>query len=905
MSGQGLGGVLRTHRERLQLTQEELAEQAGLAVRTVRELEAGRVLRPRGHSLRLLAEALGLDDEARTDFMSRAYRARRSPDTAHVPRQLPCEVAGFAGRHDVLAALDDALRASQSDPSAVGIAVVVGMAGIGKTAVAVRWAHRVASRFPDGTLYVDLRGCSAAVALRPIDALARFLRALGVAAERVPVDPDEAAALYRSVLASRRVLVLLDNAGDAAQLRPLLPGGGGSFVLLTSRARLTGLVAREGARELVLGGLGQTESEELLTSVIGAERVAAERPAATRLAQLCAYLPLALRIAAANLATDQQSSVSEFAEKLAQDRLAALQVPGDEQHAVLAAFDISYRRQPDAARRVFRLLGLVPGPDFTMEAAAALAGIAVSEAEALLDGLTRTHLVQRSAKGRFSLHDLLRHFAQDRVATEPDRVEAMDRLLDYYLAVTDAAAARLYPYMFRLGTGDRITSLAPTFSEDGAAIGWLDAERPNIIAAIRMSREPRPLAACTLAVALRGYLWLRGYVVDAVQTADAALEAAAADTTIEARVGAEITAAMAYHNIGNHTRAARHGEAAVRLARQAGIKTAEAPALANLGPILLRAGDPAGAIERTLDALALARQCRIRTAEGVLLADLTVAYRELGRLHDAADSARAAVAIHRGCQSLVNECQALTYLGEVCRLLGDLDEAATHLQRSLAIASQIGNRTFEAPALATRAAVLAEQGRLAEAADVAMTALMAMTDQDHWSEVECRNTLGSVMSHVGRHRDAVDEHTRALDLIGGADHAAPAVVALIGLSEAYRDLGETREAAACASEALQTSTAVGYRMLEGQAHVAAAQVALVEGRATAAATHAWQAIEMHHAIGHRLGEARAKVVLGHADLRERTKHWQHAFAIFEQCGAKREATATIGLLRDSAAEALE
>jgi tetratricopeptide (TPR) repeat protein len=855
--------------------------------------------------LRLLADALGLDDGARIDFMSGAYRTPRDPYSADVPRQLPCEVAGFAGRHDVLAALDDALQASESGSSEVGIAVVVGMAGIGKTAVAVRWAHRVSSRFPDGTLYVDLRGCSAAAALRPIDALARFMRALGVAAERVPVDPDEAAALYRSVLANRRVLVVLDNAGEAEQVRPLLPGGGGSFVLLTSRSRLTGLVAREGARELVLGGLGPTESEELLSSVIGAERVSAERQAATQLAQLCAHLPLALRIAAANLATDQQSSVSDFAEKLVQDRLSALEVPGDEQQAVLAAFDVSYRRQPDVARRVFRLLGLVPGPDFSAEAVAALAGVAVPDAEALLDGLTRTHLVQRAAKSRFSLHDLLRHFAADRVRAETDRAEAMDRLLDYHLAATDAAAAQLYPYMFRLGVGERVSAGAPAFSEDGAAIGWLDAERPNLIAAIRMARAPRPRAACALAVALRGYLWLRGYVVDAVQTADAALEAAADDGTIEARVGAEITAAMAYHNIGDDARAANHGEAAVRLARQAGIKSAEAPALANLGPILLRAGDAAGAIERTLDALALARQCRIRAAEGSLLADLTVAYRELGRLHDAADSARAAVAIHRACQSLVNECQALTYLGEVCRLLGDLDEAATHLRRSLAIATQIGNRAFEAPALATHAAVLAEQSCLPEAADTAMAALLAMTDQDHWNEVECRNTLGGVMSPLGRHRDAVDEHTRALDLVGDADHAAPAVVALIGLSDAYRALDEIREAADCASEALQISTAVGYRMLEGQAHVATAQVALVEGRAADAATHARQAVEMQHAIGHRLGEARAKVVLGHADSRERTEHWQHAFAIFEQCGAKREATATIDLLRRSTAEALE
>jgi tetratricopeptide (TPR) repeat protein/transcriptional regulator with XRE-family HTH domain len=907
VSGQRFGDVLRSHRERLQLTQEDLAQRAALGVRTVRELEAGRVLRPRGHSLRLLADALALDEQARTQFVSLAYNGAQTSEATQLaralPRQLPADVAGFTGRQDVLEALDNTLVDHAPTAATLGVAVITGMPGIGKTAVAVRWAHRVASRFPDGTLYVNLHGCSGGTAVPPVAALARLLRALGVSADRVPVDPEEAAALYRSVLATRRVLVVLDNAASAEQVRLLLPGNAGSFVLVTSRHNLTGLVAHEGAHELALGALTPAESHQLLIHVLGAQRVASDSRAANRLARLCAHLPLALRIAAANLATDSQRRIAEFADRLAHDRLAALTSPGDEERAVRAAFDVSYDAQPAPARRVFRLLGLAPGPDVTIEVAAALADVAVGDAESLVGHLARAHLVQRSTKGRYSLHDLLRHYAHDRVVDEPDREEATNRLLDYYLACTNAAADRLYPYMFRLDVGDRIKTLHPGFADDSAAMTWLDAERHNVIAAVGLARQLRPGVACALAVALRGYLWLRGYALDAVQTADVALAAAAKHGTLEARTAAEITAAMTYYNVGDHPRAAKHGEAAVRLARRAGMKSAEAPALANLGPILLRGGNPTAGVDCTLEALALARQCT-RAAEGALLADLTTAYCELGQLRDASSSARAAVAIDRECGSLVNEGHARARLGEACYLLGDLDEAGVHLQRALELAREIANRPSEAPTLAFQAAVTAAQGRLAEAADTAEAAVSAIADQDHWTEIECRNMLGVVMRQLGRHREALAEHTRALELIGGAAHSAPAVVALIGLSEVQRELGELPEAAACASEAVQISSTAGYRVLEGQGHVAMAEVALADGQCDSAAAHAAQAVGIQQTTGHCLGEARAKLVLGHAVRHEGSKHWNDALAIFESCGAKGEATAVSELLRHRSADAL-
>jgi tetratricopeptide (TPR) repeat protein/transcriptional regulator with XRE-family HTH domain len=897
------GDALRAHRERVHLTQEELAHRAGLGVRTIREFEAGRVRRPRSHSVRLLAQALALDEDARASFVALAYESGTSPGDGEprhlVPRQLPADVVGFTGRSHVLEALDDVLSDDSSGQFAIRIAALVGMAGIGKTAVAVRWAHRVMARFADGQLFIDLHGYSSIAALRPIDALARSLRSLGVPAEQVPVDQEEAAALYRSAVAGRRMLLVLDNAASAEQVRPLLPGSASSFVLVTSRDRLTGLVAREGARELALSGLSADESRELLAAVLGADRVAADPCGTARLAALCAQLPLALRIAAANLAADRDIAISEYADRLASAPLTALQLPSDQAGAVLAAFDLSYDAQPAPARRMFRLAGLTPGPDFGVDVAAALASVTTSRASSLLDGLVAAHLVQRSAKGRFSLHDLLCRYARDRAHSDPDSDAATARLVDYYLAATDAAAERLYPYMFRMDVGEDVRALHHGYTDDAAALAWLDTEHHNVIAAIELARRARPRTACALAVALRCHLYYRGDTLAAVQTADAALAAAANDGGIDAQTAAEITAAMAYYNAGEHARATGHGVAAVRLARQAGIRRAVPPALANLAPILLRAGEPGAAAESALEALVLARECGQRKGEAPLLVSLTLAYRELGRLRDAEESAREAVATAGECESPADESLALARLGEVCHLIGELDHAVTHLDHSLAIASAGGHRATEASALALRAAVASDQGRLGDATSDAQAALLVLGGLDHWTEIECRAALGSVMRHLGRDRDAAEQHTQTLDLVGTVDRCAPAVLALIGLSEAHRSFGEMQEAAACAREALQISRAAGYRVLEGQAHVAAARAALDEGRHDVARKHAMSGIALQHETGHRLGEARAKVVLGHAGARTRVSDWQDAVVIFRRCGALAEAAATEELIRSA------
>lgn len=426
------------------------------------------------------------------------------------PAQLPAEVTAFTGRETPLRQLDTLLP-NENDPDGdTGpalpvIATIVGTAGVGKTTLAIRWAHQVRRRFPDGQLYVNMRGYAAGPPMRPVDALARFLPALGVPAEQVPLEVDVAASLYRSLLADKRVLVLLDNVAHSDQVRPLLPGSRGCRVLLTSRDKLGGLVARDGAVPLTLNALDPAESMTLLTRLLGTDRIDSEPDAAASLTDLCGHLPLALRIAAANLTARPTHAIADYTTRLAgDDRLAALQMDGDPQAAVRAAFDHSYATLPDDAALLFRLLGLVPGTEITAPAAAALAGFPLPQATRLLDRLARGHLIMEHTRDRYTLHNLLRLYAANLAAKDGtlDRRAALDRLYDHYLR-----GVRLYPQVAPPPVPAPVA--APT-GDHTEALAWLDAELPSLMAAIsHAAAHGAHTVAWQLADALRGYLSTR------------------------------------------------------------------------------------------------------------------------------------------------------------------------------------------------------------------------------------------------------------------------------------------------------------------------------------------------------------------------------------------------------------
>ena len=415
------------------------------------------------------------------------------------PRQLPSATAVFVGRHAELARLDRLDRTG-------GICLITGTAGVGKTALAVQWAHRALDRFPDGQLYVDLHGHAATEPVHPIDALACFLHALGVPADRVPLDTEEAAALYRSLLAERRMLVVLDNAAAAQQIRPLLPGTGG-LVLVTSRNRLTGLTARDGAERLTVDVLTVADAVTLLRRLLGPALADIEPDAVRELAVECARLPLALRIAAAKLTGDPYHSISSYlADLRSVGPLAGLSADADDAATVGVALRHSYRRLSAAARLVFRRLGLMPGPELTAEAAAALADADTDRVRPLLQQLVAAHLIAPITVGRYTFHDLLRQYARERALADDGEAAcaaALDRLYDRYLTLVDAAARRLYPNKVRLP----LEVAGSPAASDSAALAWLETERSNLVAAVRYAAEhgPRP-AAWRLADSLRGVL---------------------------------------------------------------------------------------------------------------------------------------------------------------------------------------------------------------------------------------------------------------------------------------------------------------------------------------------------------------------------------------------------------------
>jgi transcriptional regulator with XRE-family HTH domain len=425
-----VGAFIRSRRAAALLTQEELAHRAGVDARTIRDIETGRTTKPRASTVRMLVGALA------------AVVPHKDPRPALArPRELPPDTIGFTGRSGSLAELDRLLGLAKPHPTAVVIAAVSGTAGVGKTALAVHWAHRMADAFPDGQLYADLRGYDPGQPVAPTDVLAAFLDSLG--GVDIPPGQAERASRLRTLLAERRMLILLDNAFDSEQVRDLIPGTPGSVVLVTSRDSLAGLVVRHGAHRVDLDPLPANEALALLRVSIGG-RVHAEPVAATALAEQCARLPLALRIAAQLAATRPTATLAELVTELADQhhRLDLLDT-GDPHSSVRTVFSWSYRHLPEPAARLFRLLGPHPGRDIDLPAAAALAGTDLRVARQHVDMLARANLLQETGRNRYGMHDLLRAYAarlardQDPPHTQPATLE---RLAGYLNASPVAAA---------------------------------------------------------------------------------------------------------------------------------------------------------------------------------------------------------------------------------------------------------------------------------------------------------------------------------------------------------------------------------------------------------------------------------------------------------------------------------
>jgi DNA-binding SARP family transcriptional activator/tetratricopeptide (TPR) repeat protein len=811
-----------------------------------------------------------------------------------VPAQLPPAVASLVGRRADLARLDALLTAHLDPPPAAGnlVVAIVGTAGVGKTALAVRWAHEVRHRFPDGQLFADMRGYASAPPLRPIDVLARFLSALGVPEGRIPADLDQATALYRSVLADRRLLVLLDNAGGPDDVRPLLPGAGG-LVVVTSRNRMSGLIAHDGARQVVLDVLDGGAAAEMITDIVGAERAGAEPHAVATMVAACAGLPLALGIAAAHVAVHPARSMSDYlADLRVADSRSVLDLVGDQDTAVRAVFEPSYRTLPPPARRLLRLCGLLPGPDVTVDAAAALADASTGDAARLLDRLTSGHLLTEHAPGRYGCHDLLRQYAVERGLREdsPDeRESALHRLYAYYIATADAAVDLVKPGGPRLDRDCLDAVASRRFDSTGAALAWLDDERANLVAAVRAGVDGRSRrAAGRLADALRGYLWVRSNVVDWLAIDNAALSAAVADDDAAAEAAAHLSLGNVYGRAGKFPAALSHYELAVERYERIHGGDGLAATFNGLGHVYRNTGRLEDALKQYEKALVVRRQLGEPAAEAVSMLSLGLVYHDLGRLEPAARHTRQAASLFRAAGSRHGEGGALSTLGGVCQALGRFERAGRYLDRALRLTQEAGSQWNEAETLRVLAEVDRDLGRHGAAVERAGAALtLATAVEADMLKPYVLNTLGSVECCLGRHNEALDHHEEALEQARRYEVRMPEVDALLGLATAHLALRRIERARIFAHHALGLARQCGYRLQEGHALVAVGKVQLVDGSPGQAHRSVAQALAVYRKSQHPLGEGRALLLLGRAQesTPERAvRCWWQAVEIFAALG---------------------
>ncbi|MDT0266959.1 BTAD domain-containing putative transcriptional regulator [Streptomyces sp. DSM 44915] len=812
---------------------------------------------------RQVAEELGLEPGPELRELERLILAggplrapgpRPVPGRSAAPAQLPAGVVGFAGREAELAEL----HALVSGSAPLLISALAGTAGVGKTALAVHWAHRVRDRFPDGQLYVDLRGYGPDQPLAPADALAGFLRALGLAGPAIPTDLAERAARFRTLVDRRRMLVVLDNANSVAQVRPLLPGSPTCATVITSRDTLSGLVVREGAHRISLDRLPAADARALLGRLLG-ERGAAEPAAVAALVERCARLPLALRIAADLVSSRPGQSIEALATELAgrQEALHVLDLD-DPYTAMRAVFSWSYRRLGSPAARLFRLLGLHPGPDLDCHAAAALAGLDLAAARAALAELTRSHLVERPHGGRYQLHDLLRAYAAElaggagrhlgrapgsgvefgvefgvgfgdefgdgvaaggevgagttggsEVAGEDERTAALGRLRDYYLATAAAAMDVVVPHeAFRRPTPPVWTGAAPRFTSNDQARRWLDAERTNLL---DLTRDGAPRFTVDIAETLWRHLYIAGYPDEAIQLYSRELAAARA-------LGDPLAEAHARNHLGktldqmgrDGEEALAHLGAALAAYQRAGSPDWQSAAHNNLGIAYGRRGEFAAAVREFEQALRLADPSVPWPLRRAPLVNLARCLRELGRYEEAVGQLRIVLARCEEDGDQTSVSNALAGLADLCLLMDRDAEAGDHARRGLAAARENGFRAVE---------------------------------------LDCLRVLGVVARRAGRHARALGCHEDALALARAIGARHTLVESLNELAATQAAAGRPAAAVRRCREALAVATEADDRRALARTHAALAELLVGNGDFEDAGGHWRSALEHYEALG--------------------------------------------------------
>ena len=640
------------------------------------------------------------------DRVAPAPLSAASPAARHVPAQLPPDVYGFAGRGVELGQLDILLDAAAEQPTAVVISALSGTAGVGKTALAVHWAHRVVDRFGDGQLYLNLRGFDAGGSvMSPAEAVRAFLDAFEVPPQRVPAGLDAQIGLYRSLLAGRRVLVVLDNVRDADQVRPLLPGGPGCLVVVTSRNQLSSLIAAEGARPITLDLLSVDEARQLLTRRLGAARVAAELPAVDEVIVRCARLPLALAIVAARAAIHPDLPLARLADEL-RDARGSLDAFAGAEAAIDArlVFSWSYHALSPGASRLFRLLGVHPGPDIGVLAAASLNGTPPAQVAPLLAELTRAHLLAEPAPGRFMFHDLLRAYAAElahALDDGGDRNAAVRRVLDHYLHTAHRAALLLDPYRDLITLADAQPGTTPEeLVNEPRAMAWFSAEHAVLLEVVRLAAQVGlGTHAWQLAWNLTDFFDRGGHWHDQITAQTAALAAARRLANRTGQAYAHRGLARAYARQGREDDAYTHYQEALALFREVGDYTGQAYTHRGLAWVYEQKGRCGEALRHAQQSLDLYRAARHRGGQARALNSVGWFHTLLGDHQQALTHCQQAIVLHQEIGDRPGEADTWDSLGYAHHHLGDHDQATACYQRALDLIRDLGDRYSEAAVL--------------------------------------------------------------------------------------------------------------------------------------------------------------------------------------------------------------
>jgi tetratricopeptide (TPR) repeat protein/transcriptional regulator with XRE-family HTH domain len=824
----GLAGVLRGLRAGAGLTQEELAEAAGLSPRTVSDLERGLATTPHKDTVRLLADALQLGGSARVEFEA-AARGHTVPGQARgrgvaATRTLPRDIASFTGRQRELAALAEAAAGAGR---VVSIHAIGGMAGIGKTAFAVHAAHQLASRFPAGQIFLPLHAHTPGhQPVDPADALASLLLTIGIPAGQIPADLEARTGLWRDRLAGRQLLLVLDDAAASEQIRPLLPGAGGSLVLVTSRRRLTAL---EDARTISLDALPPSEAAGLLVRLAVRPGLSSADPGVGEIIRLCGCLPLAIGMAARQLYHHPAWTLAGLAAELAA-ATGWLELLATENLSVAAAFDLSYADLTENQQRLFRRLGLHPGADIDPYAAAALDGTGLPAARRGLEALYEQYLLTEPAPGRYRMHDLIREHARtlaSRLDSLDDRQQATGRLLDYYQHAAARADALLTRHARSAAASPAGTAPAagPVLASREQALAWARAERTSLLACVdQATAAGQHEQVIALTAGLAGLLRSDGPWDEAIT---------------------------------------RHATA-VQAARQTGDRPGQALALTNLGDVRQLTGDCPAAIQDLTEALGICRDLGDRPGQALALTSLGNTRRPTGDFPGAVRDLTEALGICQDLGHRPGQAVALALRGHVLLVTGDYPRAARDLQEALGTFRDIGDRRGQAEALYLLGVDEWLTGNYPGAAWHLQEALDIARDLgDRLIQVNALTWLGAVRALTGDYRGAARDLQEALDIARDlGNRLGLSALVLTHLGEVRGLTGDYPGAARDLQEALDISQDLGNRALEAGALLPLGVVQRLTGDFAAAARDLQEALGTFRDNGDRLGLAEALTHLG-------------------------------------------